>query len=298
VAVEDSAASVPEGAEVLPRGFEREGRALLGWMTPEEGSLVLASRQVDEAQRPEYREQVERARERARGRAAGLDQTDVLHDVPDDLGDHVATLRANDSARPMFEEGWGVVLADLRRVIAVQPTIFVDHARERLRGVDVANVRDVAAVTLPLPARVELPAQFDSVRQAWMLTSPNPNLRIVGNFGGEISPGVTGFGFAVRVLPSFMQVAEFEGKLLLRDGYHRAYGLLADGAELVPVFTRQFQSIEELGFSPGMLPQVEYLGERPPTLQDYLNDEVAADVRLPAWEKMIVIHGMELTPLG
>jgi hypothetical protein len=41
-----------------------------------------------------------------------------------------------------------------------------------------------------------------------------------------------------------------------------------------------------------------YLGERPPVLADFLNDQIAADVRVPAAQKMLVVQGLELTPLG
>jgi hypothetical protein len=41
-----------------------------------------------------------------------------------------------------------------------------------------------------------------------------------------------------------------------------------------------------------------YLGNRPPLLRDFLDDEVAANVDVPAVQKMIVVQGMELTPLA
>src|SRR6266545_3066963 len=99
-------------------------------------------------------------------------------------------------------------------------------------------------------------------KKTWMIASRNPNLRLVGNFAGEVQPGAIGYGFIVSVLPSYVQVAWFRGRYVLRDGYHR------------------------------------YLGEQPPTLIDYLDDQVAASVMLPASQKMIVIHGIEMNPLG
>jgi hypothetical protein len=45
-----------------------------------------------------------------------------------------------------------------------------------------------------------------------------------------------------------------------------------------------------------MLPQSAYLGPRPPLLADYRDDRMAASVRLPARQKMIVIQAPELAP--
>jgi len=82
------------------------------------------------------------------------------------------------------------------------------------------------AVSLPVPTSDQLPAQFDESRNVWLFTAPNPNLRIVGDFGGQVQPGLVGLGLVVAISPSFMQGARFPGRLFLRDGYHRAIGFL------------------------------------------------------------------------
>ncbi len=135
-------------------------------------------------------------------------------------------------------------------------------------------------------------------KKTWMIASRNPNLRLVGNFAGEVQPGAIGYGFIVSVLPSYVQVAWFRGRYVLRDGYHRSLGLLLRGIKNVPVFVREHSQFEDLGLPQGMLSQAAYLGEQPPTLIDYLDDQVAASVMLPASQKMIVIHGIEMNPLG
>ena len=86
------------------------------------------------------------------------------------------------------------------------------------RSKDVRITIGIASVNLPVPTITELPAQFDPAKSAWIFTSQNANLRIVGNFAAEVSSGVTGFGFAVEVAVSMMQVARFRGRYILRDG--------------------------------------------------------------------------------
>jgi hypothetical protein len=198
----------------------------------------------------------------------------------------------------MFEQGWTVKIVDLREVCAAQPNVFTDHAAERAQGISAGDHEAIAKVTLPLPTSAQLPAQFDQSRQAWIVSAANPNLRIIGHFGQEVAPGIIGFGFAVAIQPSFVQVAMTNGRLVLRDGYHRTYGLLRQNITHAPVFFRDLGPYADLGLPPGMLSQAAFLGERPPMLTDYDDQEAAADVSLPAAQKMIVVHGLELTPIG
>jgi hypothetical protein len=68
----------------------------------------------------------------------------------------------------------------------------------------------------------------------YTITSPNPNLKVVGNFHDQPADGPPGFGFRAAVTTSFLQVVRFQGRLVLRDGYHRACGLLSRGITHVP----------------------------------------------------------------
>jgi hypothetical protein len=73
--------------------------------------------------------------------------------------------------------------------------------------------------------------------------------------------------------------------------------LLARGITRAPAFVRDF-GVGPLGTAAGLFATDVYLGDRPPLLSDFLDDEVAADVDVPAVQKMIVVHAIELTPLA
>ena len=109
---------------------------------------------------------------------------------------------------------------------------------------------------------------------------------------------MSAYGFSVVLTPSYLQVAKFEDRYILRDGYHRSFGLLARGITHVPAFVRDFESMEQLGLPPGLLPQTAYLGERPPVLTDYSDDAVAADVQVPSTQKVIAIQALEYTVMS
>lgn len=81
-----------------------------------------------------------------------------------------------------------------------------------------------------------------------------------------------------------MQVAEYQGRWILRDGYHRAVELLARGVHHVPVLLRTVAALDDL-FPPelraqGLLPEAAWLGGRPPLLRDYLDPALSIELTL------------------
>lgn len=279
--------------------LQRPARALIGWLPEEQAVHILAGQRRDIAVTDEIRERVRGAQRAVARRSPQVTRPEAIREVPASaLSAHGAALQASDAAQGYFKEGWRVALADLRLVCALQPHVYTDHAEERMSGLDPSDIGSVATVSLPLATTTAIPAQYDPTRQAWIISSPNPNVRIVGNWGGQVQPGVTGFGFVVRFLQSFVQVARVQGRFILRDGYHRALGFLQRGLAIVPVFAKDFGEFDDLRVGPGVLPASAYLGPTPPFLPDYFDDAVSAGVTLPAFQKMIVVHGLELTPFG
>jgi len=278
--------------------FTRPARVLLGWLAEQDGCMMLSGRNLDSAMTPDNLARAQGARNAVSARRAGADQSETISPPSNEIADHLAALSMTESGQQMAAAGWVVRVADLRRVCAMQPAIHFDHARERTVDANSNDPLSVARIALPLPSDVIPPAQFDPHHNTWVISSRNPNLRIVGNFQGPAGPGVGALGFLVRVLPSFVQVAKYQGRYVLRDGYHRSLGFLFRGIHDVPVFYKEFGQFEELGLPQGMLPQAAFLGERPPFLPDYLADDVSAEVSLPATQRMIVISGLETNPMG
>jgi hypothetical protein len=279
--------------------LRRPGRTLLGWLTDEQAVLLLSGQMLAPAEREALIERASAARRVVASRPLRAASRVSVEEVPPMvLDEHMLALNATPSGAQMIAEGWRVQVVDLREVHAAQTHVFTDHAVERAQGIAHDDIAAIARVSLPLPASASLPAQFDQSRQAWIVSAANPNLRIVGHFGHQLGPGVLGFGFAVAILPSFLQVAITGDRMILRDGYHRAYGFLRQGIFRVPVFARDFGPHADLGFPPGMLMPAAYLGDRAPLLTDYDDPTTSASVSLPVTQKMIVVQGLELTPIG
>ena len=277
--------------------LERPARVPLGWLPPERGEFFLVSNQasvgLSEAQRARVRE----ARDAVAARPAGIDQADLVSALPPELADHVARLAMTPPGAGMRTEGWDIAMIDLERIVAIQPSVFTDTATQRVAGLDPGDLLSIAEMTLPINHTAPVSVEFDEFKQAYILTSPNPNLKVVANFNGPLPNGMPGFGFGVAVAASYIQVVRFQNRYVLRDGYHRAFGLLSRGITRVPAFIRDFDTAEYLAPA-GMLPQNTWLGDRPPLLRDYHDDRVAESVSLPARHRMIVIHALELFPTG
>ncbi|MDP9343643.1 MAG: hypothetical protein M3Q23_16435 [Actinomycetota bacterium] len=204
---------------------ERPARALIGWLDRAEALLFMNSRRADVAATPEQEAQVDAARAAVGGRSPGVDQAGVVEDASPELGDHLEQLRNYPPAAELFNQGWRLALVDISRVRAAQPIVHVDHAEERTAPASASDPASIAAITVPIATPTDLPGGFDPTQKAWVLTSANPNLRITGAWSGQVN-GQTGLGFHVALLPSFVRVANFQGRFILVDGYHRAFGLL------------------------------------------------------------------------
>ena len=281
----------------------RPARALVGWMSQAESQLTLAGRNIAHANLQPHVERATATRLAVASREESLGNPPVISEAGPELAGYITEFTAQPSFDSFRTEGWQVKVADLSRVCALQPVVFWDHAEERAQSATPGEMLSLAEVTLPIRRKPEeIPLQFDQHRNTWMVVSRNPNLRILGQFNSPVrnerGQDFIGCGFLFAITPSFVQVISYRGKYLLRDGYHRSLGLLARGMTHVPVLFREFGEFENLGLGPGMLPEQAYLGKRPPLLSDYLNESVSAEIHLPASQKMIVIQGMEMNPLG
>ena len=270
----------------------RPARALLGWLPPEQGEFLLVSNRSGTELTGAESDRARQAREAVAARAAGIDQAGLVSALPPELAGHVARLKATPFGSQMFTEGWEIVMVDLSRVVAFQPTVFVDTAVERVADVDPSDLTAIAEMTLPIDRTAPITTQYDQNKKAYVLYSPDPNLQVAGPM--QSPPGAPPmFGFAVTVANSAVQVVSYQGRYVLRDGYHRAYGFLGRGITHAPAFVRNFDTDGDPA-PLGMLSRAAWLGERPPLLSDYHDDAVAEELRLPARGKMILIQAIEL----
>jgi hypothetical protein len=240
----------------------------------------------------------EAAREAVAARSAFTPVVDAVHEPTEDLSRYGDAMRQDPNVAQFVGEGWRVATVDVRRAVPLHPMVFVDGARARVDAADADDLISLATVSLPTPAPLDLPVQHDPLTNTFTVSSPNPNLRILGSSAGRSPLGTRGFVFQVGVTPSFVKVAQVGDRLILCDGHHRVLALLRRNISTIPALVRRLASFDELGASADMFSRDVLLGDQPPTMLDYLDDAVSAEVRRPSTSKVIVVQALELRPLG
>jgi len=280
--------------------MSRAGRVLLGFLPEEQAPLAMTGRRHGQPLTVEQVQALSATRRAVRERPEGLDQTDVIRPAPPELDDYILRLRSSGVADAHFNEGWQVALADLPRLGAFQPHVLVDSATDRVAGIDVDDLVDIATVTLPLVPAQPVAPTLDESKKTFVVSSANPNLRVTGMFAAQVDPNrpeAVGMGFSVQVLPSFVQVASLNGRYFVRDGYHRTIGLVQRGVRYAPVFVHDEIPHGQL-VPPGMLPFEVYTGTRPAVVADYWDESVSRSLPVPVTHKVIMIQATEIDVIG
>jgi hypothetical protein len=289
----DSSAALKPVSEASAKreGLFRPARALIGWLPADAAHQLLVSGQDDQTVRPELVARARSAREFAAARTP-IQQAGVIGQPPTGIGEHLALLRQN--AQNLFDEGFRVCTVDLTRLYAIQPTTFTDHYLAAVASLDPEDTRAIAELTLPVAVEVQLSVTQDPVHRTTTLSCPNLNLQLLGLLQPQMSPNGCAVGFQTTVSNSLLQVGHLDGRFYCRDGHTRALQLLKRGITVVPALAKECANYAEVAPRPNLLPEAVLLGANPPTLQDFLDDRVAAQVFMPMTRKAIVISASEI----
>ena len=281
-------------ATPLSRHHARPARSLIGWLPTEMAQAALAGPGVQPPYEPHIVDRAAAANAAVAARPPHRTDIGAVTDLPDELVEYIDELRAKPFYQAFAAEGWQVRMADLRRVRALQPMVHTDHAAERTLGVRRDELLSVARVTLPHSRAKELMATVPTADgRGWILTCRNPQLRIRGPYKGDCDERgykTKVFGIETEVVNSLVQVVRWRGAYILRDGYHRAYGLLSSQVHSVPVLYHEFPDQQPPVVAPGLFDPNVYIDERAPLLTDYLDDAVSADIEVRRTQKTLVIQ--------
>jgi hypothetical protein len=232
------------------------------------------------------------------------------------IGDPVVTgdraLLDRIAERPEFRASfadvpWRIEWVDLTQVLSVQKMITTDGLDLRVAE---ATGDPAALVELCLPAEQPVPplgAFGDPAGHAFTLSSVNPNLRVVGSQVAEalVSPSpqvppqkMQSFTFFVSMGASYVQVAKYHGRSFLRDGYHRAAGLLRAGVTRIPAVVIDAPSFQYVAPTPGLFDHEIAFSDHTPRLSDFWDDSVSADALQPAVRKVVRLRAEEFAVQG
>jgi len=184
---------------------------------------------------------------------------------------------------------WSLGVIDLRPLIAFQRRLSFDA---RIAQPPVASHWPALfALSFGPPKGVEYDAVHDRSTETLILQSDNPNLhlRVTNDPAHPLSVHAGG---------PFFEVARFRNRWFLRDGYHRAYALLAAQVFFVPAVIVEATTVEELGANqPWFFSEEILFSNAPPRVADFLNDDLFLEYDRPALIKTLRIKMEEtLTP--
>jgi len=284
---------------------QRSARVLLGWLHPKDAvGQLLGRNPLPQDDLTAVNQLIASAHSAVLRRPATVisdpvieGDRSILHQVADRPEVHAA----------FADVPWRVEWIDLTRVLSVQKMITTDGLDLRVAG---AADDQAALVELCLPAEQPAPplgAFGDPDGHGFALSSLNPNLRVAGSNVAEAlvsaSPQVPpqkmqAFTFFVSMGASYLQVARYQGRSFLRDGYHRAAGLLRAGISRVPAVVLDPPSFQFITSAPGLFDHEVAFSDRAPTLADFWDDSVSADALQPAVRKVVRIKAEQFVIQG
>lgn len=281
--------------------MKQPARALLGYMTKEEAVQVLTG---SGGEAPARAPELEAIWQRLANNVASREDFKPIVPVVDTPREIEPQLRAF-SERPdvkaaMRPHNWTVGVVDLSKsVLSYQRLVMTRGAEARAQDARPDELESLLSICLPPPAPEQFKGSFDSNQNAFTAWSMNPNLRITGfGVGSATMPNAPDaqqiFGFTMSFGTRFVQVAQYRERWMIRDGYHRIYGLLKRGITKIPCVVIRANSFEETGAGrPGFFGYETILGDRPPRVTDFLSPDYSAEVEAQVVTRVIRIRAEE-----
>jgi hypothetical protein len=280
--------------------MKQPARALIGYMSLDEATRLLSGGSAEDTDSSEKYESVWRQHRAAALQRLAYVQEDPRVPIPPQLEERLRAFAQREDIRTaMLPLEWTVGFVDLSKsVLTFQKVILTGNADQRVEAADPDSPASLLSICIPDSRTAQFQGAFDPALLAFTASSMNPNLRLAG-FEVATSPPASGaagqqvFGFRLSFGASFVQVAEYQGRWMVRDGYHRVYGLMKRGVTQIPCIIVQARNFSETGAGrPGFFDYETLYRENPPRIADFFTD-AAIDVEVPATMKVVRIRAEE-----
>lgn len=280
--------------------MKQRARALIGFMSePEAIQLLAGTGSPEKTNLDRWRREWVVATKAASNRSH-YETTDPRVAIPPHAERRLNEIAQRDDVKALLGPlEWSLGWADLSKaVLSYQRVVIVDGALDRVRGIEGSNVDDLIEVCLPDPDVGQFQGNYDQAQSAFTASSLNPNLRVAGFQVASVQVSPAGpaeqlFGFKLTHGSSFVQLVHYKGRWLVRDGYHRIYGLLSKGITSMPCVIIQARTFEETGAGrAGFFGYETLYGGHPPYVTDFFSD-ASADIQVPAVMRVIRLRAEE-----
>jgi hypothetical protein len=286
--------------------MDRRVKSLLAWMEQIEAVTTLCGHLPGPMEDTSAQRQVwETARNALERRPAFALPTPTLTELPAALLERGNAFRQRPDVVATFPGlDWTLGIVDLNDVLSFQKAIVEEEAAKRASAVIAGDLQSLFSFCLPDPTdAIELSGMLDPDQKGITLSSMNPNLRFGGHLVVDVdiamAPGGPTrkqkfLGFSVNLGAQFVQVAEYNGRWFVRDGYHRTFGLMQRDIHRIPcIFIRAHNFAELCPPNSGFFPYETLFGDRPPFLSDFLDDSVAVSTNQKVRRKILRVSADE-----
>lgn len=265
-------------------------RWLLAWLTDSEATpLILGHPPLPTDDLAEVKQRIDAARAARAARQPWQPGNPVVNGDPKIL----RKLRGRQDLQTVFAGTvWRPAWVDLRRILALQKHVTTAGQLERVAKSSLIDL------CFPTSVTQELRFSKDGDGKGMTLSTPDMNLRVAGAiFAPQVTvgPGVTkpAIQILLEIPISMMTVGCLRGRYFLRDGYHRAGGLLRTGKPIVPCIVIDAPTIQELIPTAGLFSEDVLFDERPPALTDFWDDTLAYHGHRPG-NRYVRVRGDEI----
>ncbi|WP_298622301.1 hypothetical protein [uncultured Zoogloea sp.] len=236
---------------------------------------------------------------------AGIADAPVVKELPQAMRPLQAELQSSSG----FMRGYGdlptrIALVDLHQLVVYQPHVVMDHVNRLCSRI--AKLKGPAALfRFCQGSDQELaPLSFEKYGEEMVVfRSPSKDLRYLeplilqqGQTTGYMPTGKVGaiLGLAVGFGSNLLNAIEYEGRLLLNNGYHRATALANAGMRFIPCVIQSVRHPDEFGLAGTRLAEASrafyFSDPRPPMLKDFIDPRLYRDINVVHRERRIVIR--------
>ena len=243
--------------------------------------LELIGWDLDENEdRPEHARQTSRidsAQAIVASRPCFKTTSPLVHEIPTLLATLLeAQILRDDLHREMEGLEWSAGLVDLRHLLAFQRRLIFDPEYPPPATPASCSWPDLTELAFGPPLSTSAVTTLTSTPGELVLQSPNPNMRL------RQATTTASMPFELHGGSPFFEVAEYQGRWFLRDGYHRAAHLLRGGIVHVPAVIIRASSLLELGaIGPWFFQEQVLFSAHPPYVSDFLLEPLTQQYTRP-----------------
>jgi hypothetical protein len=220
---------------------------------------------------------------------AGIADTVETRDLDENLKPLADEVIADQRFARAFDElPWRIAMVELDKLIIGHPYLNETHKERQMAQIGPKpSPEKLFRFCQPLD-REEAPVKIRKAgSRHYFFSSPSSDFRFqetavltAGQLNGYETFGPIGacFGVMVGFGSNFLSLIQSDNRLLIHNGHHRAYALLAHGITFAPCVIQTVTRLDELKIVAGRTvnedPGFYFAAKRPPLLKDFLDPRI------------------------